>query len=68
MKHLNSETFKEALKSSRPVLVEFSAPWCTYCRRIESAMDAVAAEQAGSIDVYAVNIDDHPDLVNTYSV
>ena len=68
MKHLNSETFKEALKSSRPVLVEFSAPWCTYCRRIESAMDAVAAEQAGTIDVYAVNIDDHPDLVNTYSV
>lgn len=68
MKHLNSETFNEALKSSRPVLVEFSAPWCTYCRRIESAMDAVAAEQADTIDVYAVNIDDHPVLVNTYSV
>jgi len=68
MKHLSSETFNEALKSSRPVLVEFSAPWCTYCRRIESAMNAVAAEQADTIDVYAVNIDDHPVLVNAYSV
>ncbi|MBQ7340842.1 MAG: thioredoxin-disulfide reductase [Oscillospiraceae bacterium] len=68
MKHLNSETFNEALKSSKPVLIEFSAPWCTYCRRIETAMAAVAAEQADYLDVYAVNIDNNPELVNAYSV
>ncbi len=68
MKILNTENFTKALESDKPVLVEFSAPWCTYCRRIESAMEAVAAEQADTLDVYAVNIDDDPALVNTYSV
>lgn len=68
MKILNSENFSQALESNKPVLVEFSAPWCTYCRRIESAMNAVAAEQSDALDVYSVNIDNCPELVNAYSV
>ena len=68
MKPLNSNDFLQALATSKPVLVEFSAPWCTYCRRIESAMNAVAAEQADALDVYSVNIDNCPELVNAYSV
>jgi thioredoxin reductase (NADPH) len=68
MKILTSENFSQALGCTKPVLVEFSAPWCTYCRRIESAMNAVAAEQADTLDVYTVNIDDAPELANAYSV
>ena len=65
---LDRENFDRALRSEKPVLIEFQAPWCTYCRRIESAMQAVAAEQSSRLDVYTVNIDDFPDLANAYSV
>ena len=68
MKTLTSEYFSRALETNKPVLVEFSAPWCTYCRRIESAMNAVAAEQSDALEVYSVNIDNCPELVNAYSI
>ena len=61
MKHLSSETFNEALKSSRPVLVEFSAPWCTYCRRINPALDKIA-DSREDVLVVKVNIDEEPEL------
>ena len=42
---------------SRPVLVEFSAPWCVYCRRIAPAMEKIAEQYAQSLLVGQINID-----------
>jgi len=42
------------------VLVDFWAPWCTYCRRISDAYDRVAEKYDGQILVGKVNIDDEP--------
>lgn len=60
---MNSEQFENrVLNSAEPVLVEFWAPWCVYCRRIAPALEKVAQQYAGRLAVAQVNIDDEPVL------
>ena len=44
------------------MLVDFWAPWCTYCRRIGPAYDKIAQQYGDSLIVGKVNIDDEPAL------
>ena len=61
--NLNAEAFRTALsQSDKPVLVEFWAPWCTYCRRIGPAYDKIAEQYADFLIVGKVNIDDEAAL------
>ena len=63
MQNMNAETFRDALaRSEKPVLVDFWAPWCTYCRRIGPAYDKIAQQYGDSLIVGKVNIDDEPAL------
>ena len=56
---MNSEQFEnQVLNGAEPVLVEFWAPWCVYCRRIAPALEKVAQQYAGRLAVAQVNIDD----------
>lgn len=63
MQNMNAEAFRDALaQSDKPVLVDFWAPWCTYCRRIGPAFDKIAQQYADSLIVGKVNIDEEPAL------
>ena len=63
MQNMNAEAFRDALaRSEKPVLVDFWAPWCTYCRRIAPAFDKIAQQYADSLIVGKVNIDEEPAL------
>ena len=58
--NMNQEMFEKAIMGDQPVLVDFWAPWCTYCRRISDAYDRIAEKYDGQILVGKVNIDDEP--------
>ena len=62
--NINKEQFDKAMESGKAILVDFWAPWCSYCRRIGPAYDKVAAQYAENLDVVKVNIDDEPELAN----
>ena len=47
-------------ESEAPVLVEYQAPWCVYCRRIGPAMDKLAAQFKDTLSVVTVDIDENP--------
>lgn len=60
MIHMNQELFQQALQGEKPVLVEFWAPWCVYCRRIEAATAKVAEQFGSELVIGQVNIDEEP--------
>ena len=61
--NMNAENYKKIIgESEKPVLVEFWAPWCVYCRRIAPAMTKIHQQYSDILDVAQLNIDDHPVL------
>lgn len=59
---------KTVREATSPVLVEFTAPWCRYCRRLQPAMERVAEQYADQIQVGQVQVDDQPELAARYGV
>ena len=60
---LTIDNFKaNVLEGDKPALVEFSAPWCTYCRRIGPAMKKVAEQYADTMLTGEINIDEQEAL------
>ena len=62
MKEFNKRTLDEYAAEGKMVLVEFSAPWCVYCRRLAPAMEKIAEEYKDILTVGSVNIDNEQEL------
>ena len=62
--NINSRQFEELLAGYKPLLVDYWAPWCSYCRRIGPAYDKVAEGWGEDVHVVKVNIDDEPALAD----
>ncbi len=60
--NLNREQFEKLILNEKPVLVEFWAPWCVYCRRIAPVMEKIAEQYAQKLTVGFINIDEQPAL------
>lgn len=61
--NMNTEQFRKAvLEGGKPMLVEFWAPWCVYCRRIGPAFDKLSQELEGRLETAKINIDEEPEL------
>ena len=62
----------EAVASAVPVLVEFSAPWCSDCQQLHRMRqaDALAAELArwSAVDINVGHFDLHEDLLGAFGV
>lgn len=58
----------EVLQSEQPVLVDFWAPWCGPCRQIAPLIDQLAEENAGSVKIGKVNVDDNGATAQKYGV
>ncbi|MBC8014988.1 MAG: thioredoxin [Sporomusaceae bacterium] len=72
MKVLNivdAKDFSEKiLKSDKPVLVDFWAPWCGPCKMVAPELEAVASEYEDKAIVVKVNVDEQQQLASQYNV
>ena len=58
--NMNEKMFHEMIQGDKPVLVDFWAPWCGYCRRIAPAYDKIAQQMGDAMVVAKLNIDEVP--------
>ena len=58
----------DVLKSDKPVIVDFWAPWCAPCRQVSPILDEIAGAHADKIQVVKVNTDENPGVTARYGV
>ena len=59
--NINARQYEDLILGNMPVLVDFSAPWCTYCRRIDPVLDKLA-DSRKDLMIVKVNVDEEPEL------
>ena len=60
--NINSKKLKAMIENRKTFLVDFWAPWCPHCRKINPAYEQIAEQYAGVLDVVKVDMDENDKL------
>ena len=60
-KNINAKQYEELILGEKAVMVDFWAPWCTYCRRIDPVLNKLA-DNRDDVLIVKLNIDEEPEL------
>jgi thioredoxin len=63
--HLDLDAVRTA---DKPVLIDFSAPWCPPCRMLKPVIEKIARVQEHTHDVRVVDVDQQPELAQAFAV
>ena len=66
--NMNKAQFEQSMHEEKPVLVDYWAPWCVYCRRIAPAYEKIAEEYGDQLVIGKVNIDEESQLAEAENI
>ena len=66
--NMNKAQFEQSMHQEKPVLVDYWAPWCVYCRRIAPAYEKIAEEYGDQLVIGKVNIDEESQLAEAEKI
>ena len=69
LREVTDATFELAvLRSERPVVVDFWAPWCRPCAAVTAILGELAAASGGRLEFAALNVDENPETATRHGV
>jgi len=67
--HVGESNFEiEVLESGTPVLVDFTAVWCSPCKMLDPIVTQLAQDWDGKVKVVKLDVDDNSNLAMQYQV
>lgn len=52
----------------KPCIIDFHAPWCSYCKRLYPILDELATEYNGRVDFYTIDVDQEETLETAFQI
>jgi thioredoxin 1 len=65
---MDDAAYLQMIKSDKIVLIDFYAPWCGPCRRMEPLLKEVSEFYKGKATIIRINIDEHPEIAKKQKI
>ncbi len=62
------ENIRDIIASGKPVVIDFWATWCGPCRAMAPAIDQLAQEYEGRVEIGKYNVDEEGDISSDYRI
>jgi thioredoxin len=60
--------FEKLISSGTPILIDYYAPWCGPCKKMEPILQALTTEFAGKAEIVRINVDEAATLVKAQKI
>ena len=60
--------FEKLLGSGTPVFIDYYAPWCGPCKKMEPILSKLSGEFAGKVEIVRINVDEAANLIKAQKI